>query len=386
MGYPNQFTVPSTFARVASRTLPQPNHHIDLHNLSGYTNWSSASWDTPDPPPIPISELSAYPALYFFHSALAAPLVLQNLLSSPFPLKLCKARLYGYIDGTNSTVILSCENFGEWAPEPKVTGVVFEVTCEREENVLRDYAGPDVEVEDTRFESRKGSVFFGVKKLVHRNAFVRKDVGQAFGIEKKEQHVSDSVPDLEGDDECDIFEALRTEYPSPATPKEHPANAEQNYFITPVNAPLGTSRQKWKNKATLSQQWDSGQPLTRTRTGSKPAVFIIGDDSEEGSSGVNTGTHTSAYTASIKVETEHAPYFPFMSTAPFASSHDYTQRHPSTLSFITSHPSVDDAAQINSNTWQTPLVRPHSSNNLAPDPDLDAASRPKSLTSLLKAS
>jgi hypothetical protein len=251
-----------------------------------------------------MSELSPYPALYLLHSALAAPLVLKNLLSSPFPLKLCKARLHGYIGGTNSTVILSCENFGEWAPEPKVIGVVFEVTCEREENVLRDYAGPDVEVEDIRFELRKRSALFGVKSWVHGKAFVRKDVGQAFGIEKEEQHLSDSIPDLEGDDECDIFEALRTGYSSPA-------NAEQNYFITPVDAHLGTSRQKRKVKATLGQQWDSGQPLARPHTGSKPAVFTIGDESEEGSSGTNTGTHTGAHTPSIKVETEHALYFPF---------------------------------------------------------------------------
>jgi len=197
-----------------------------------------------------MSDLSAYPVLFFLHTALAAPPFLQDLLSSPFPLKLCKAWLYGYVGGTNSRVILSCENFGEWEAEPKVIGVVFKVTCQREEDILKQYAGAGVEVEDVQFELRTGSALFGVKDWAHGKAFVRKDVREV--VDKNPASVSNFEKE-----ECDIFEALRTEHDSPATPKKDPANAEHNDFAASVHAGLRTSCQKQDPKATLSQQWVS---------------------------------------------------------------------------------------------------------------------------------
>lgn len=180
-------------------------------------------------------------------------------------------------------------------------------------------------------------------------------------------------PSLEDEDECDIFEALRTKYDPLASRKERPANTEQKDFIKPVDTRSGTSRQKQKTKASLGQQWDSGRTLTRPRTGSKPAIFIVGDKSEEGT---NTGTHLCVQSPIIHIETEHSPFFTPTDIPP------YNQHPTDTLSFITSHPSIGEASQPSSHDSQAPLVRPRSALQLAPTHNLDAFPRP----SLLKTS
>lgn len=126
-----------------------------------------------------------FPAAYFLHSDLSSPKALQSILAAPHLLKLRKAFLPGHSANTNGSVFASGFGFGEWHDQDEIQGVVLYVSCQEEEDRLRQHIG-EVEVKDVDVQVCMGGLW-GTKDWTVGRAFVGEEVEKSVRSDVSEQ-------------------------------------------------------------------------------------------------------------------------------------------------------------------------------------------------------
>jgi len=123
------------------------------------------------------SPASPYPIAYFLCDPKINAKTLKVALGLAKAPKLRKARVVGYTracENEESTVAYDGYDFGEWAPEEFVKGVVFEAACVEEEERLKVYVGNAAEVKTVQLEVACPSLLglVGKMKVIEGRVFV----------------------------------------------------------------------------------------------------------------------------------------------------------------------------------------------------------------------
>lgn len=171
-----------------------------------------------------------FPSAYFLHSDLASPKALQSLLAAPNLVKLRRAWLPGYSAGANGSVFTSGFGFGELQVQEEIQGVVLYVSCQEDEDRLRQHIG-EVEIKDVDMEVCMGGIW-GKREWTVGRAFIGKEVERNVrrgGIE----HSTTG----DGEEKYIFQDALHITVPSVEDRVEN---------IKVDNALLGSSKQKRK--------------------------------------------------------------------------------------------------------------------------------------------
>jgi len=170
-----------------------------------------------------ISPQTTFPIPLFLHCRLAIPTALQAVLQSPSPPKLRKALLTSHTisSGPNkSAVSYDGRNFGEYAGEEVVEGMVYMIANDEEEKRIKDYVGNSCVTKDEEFELMPQG-FLGTKQKVRGRVFVRSP--------NNKETVQSACSDLASSNE-DTFRST-----------EHHQHIRPQFSLTPAITPSSSS-------------------------------------------------------------------------------------------------------------------------------------------------